>query len=521
MTLSRRDFELLVKANTLLSSKLEIGEVLVAVMELATEIVAAEASSILLLDERTNELYFDVALGRARAGLKQIRLRVGEGLAGWVAEKKAGVIANDVAHDSRWTSRADKATDFDTRSILAVPLTLKGRLIGVVEAINKKTPEGFSADDQQVLEAFAAQAAIAIENARLFSTLRQEKEKLSMVFLEMSDGAVLLDGERRIILANPSACACLGWEAAKILDVLLAPSLLPGFECSPSLEQSLLVQSAEVSFDWVRKAPTELRLAGIFHHLYSPDHGAVVGTLIVFRDVTEERREEKIKRAFLGLISHKLKTPLVPIIGYAEFLLNEGGIRDPRQRGALEAIQSQSLRLKDLVNKLLNFARLEAESIDLNIQSITLSECVRNSAAAFTPYFQQENVDFLVDESLGKMPSVQGDPELTSEVFKNLFENAVKFNPKPRKSVAVSARRDDGFVCVEVADDGPGLPPEELERVFQKFHQVDAFFTGQVPGAGLGLALCRRILRSQGGEISLKSHLGQGSRFSVFLKVAS
>src|SRR5882672_3739051 len=112
MTLSSADFELLLQANRILSSKLNVDEVLEAVLELAAKVVKAEASSLLLLDEKTNELYFDVALGSVSAKVKQIRIKVGEGIAGWVAEKKLPLIVNDVKKDPRFTTKVDKSTSF-------------------------------------------------------------------------------------------------------------------------------------------------------------------------------------------------------------------------------------------------------------------------------------------------------------------------------------------------------------------------------------------------------------------------
>jgi len=182
MSFSQSEFELLLKANRILSSTLDINEVLKSVLEFATQVVQADASSLLLLDEKTNELYFNVALGEAKESVKELRLKVGEGIAGWVAQHRKPLIVNDVSKDKRFTQKIDKSTKFVTKSILAVPLITKGKMVGVVEAINKKDQKEFTESNREAFEVFANQSAIAIENAQLFSAVIHEKEKLNMVF---------------------------------------------------------------------------------------------------------------------------------------------------------------------------------------------------------------------------------------------------------------------------------------------------------------------------------------------------
>ena len=187
--------ELLLEVGRLLSSKLELSDLLTSVLELSTRVVDAESASLLLLDEKTQELYFDVALGLGPDAAK-VRLPLGAGIAGSVAKSRAPEIINAVRSDARWSPAMDEASGFVTRSILAVPMLIKGRLVGVLEAINK-SDGGFTEADLRAFEAFASQAAVAIENARLFASLREERFKLATVFAQMTDGAALTDPSDR------------------------------------------------------------------------------------------------------------------------------------------------------------------------------------------------------------------------------------------------------------------------------------------------------------------------------------
>ncbi|MBI1871110.1 MAG: sigma 54-interacting transcriptional regulator [Chlamydiae bacterium] len=168
----------LIKASTLLNSSLDLSEILKYMMDLTNQLLHCEASSLLLLDEKTNELVFKTATGQKAKDLKQLSLKVGQGIAGWVAEKGKPLIVPEVEKDPRHFGQADTKTGFKTKSILCVPMKAKGKLIGVVEAINKKENLQFDQDDLSVLSILADQAAIAIQNARTYEALQQDHENL-------------------------------------------------------------------------------------------------------------------------------------------------------------------------------------------------------------------------------------------------------------------------------------------------------------------------------------------------------
>jgi len=519
MTLTSVDYELLLQANRILSSKLDVKEVLATVMELATRVVHAEASGLLLLDAKTNELYFDVALGEAGKEVKQIRLKVGEGIAGWVAANKMPTIVNDVRSDSRWSGKADEKTDFVTKAILAVPLLAKGQLIGVVEAINKEDGSDFTEEDQKIFEAFASQAAVAIENARLFGSIREEKEKLSTVFSDMSDGALLLDELGHIKMMNGAAGTLLGTEPGKAIGHVTIRQLFDSFEVTPPLEDFITrqVKAAPVELD--RKTPPgkTLYLSGVINRLVSEQQD-LVGYLVIFRDVTAEKKEGILKRNFLSLMSHKLKTPLVAITGYAPLLLEDEQLSN-FQKKSLTAIKQQGDNLAKLVEKLLSFTLVESENLTLEKKPFCVKQLVSDALATLKTYIQERPVQIEEDGVLEVQPDVLIDPDRTREVLKNILENAIKFNPNSDRKVKISAEKRLGYVCISVADNGPGIPPEEKTKIFQKFYQIEESFTGQVEGAGLGLALAIRIVEDQGGSIEVESTLGSGSTFSFTLPI--
>ncbi|MBI4057550.1 MAG: GAF domain-containing sensor histidine kinase [Elusimicrobia bacterium] len=510
------NLELLLEVGRLLSSKLELSELLTTVMELSSRVVGAESASLLLLDGATQELYFDVALGLGEETSK-VRLKLGQGIAGSVAQEGKPLIIPEVRKDSRWSPSMDEQSGFVTRSILAAPMILKGRVMGVIEAINHI--EGpFTSHDLKTFEAFASQAAVAIENARLFSFLKEEKRKLHAVFSQMGDGAVLTDSEGLTLLINEAARDYLDPQTHSFR------SLQEGFkhmEVSPPIAQILMSRDRVIPFELTRDKPKKLILAGNAIRLQSTGNSKespLEGWLWIFRDVTAEKQEEKLTRSFLSLISHKLKTPLASITGYSQMLLEDKGHKGAEINAlALDIIHKQGHKLADLVEKLLDFVTLEELNPDtLQKSHFDLGQVTQETVASMKPWLEEHSTTVAFGME-SKSCAVSGDPHLIQGVLHNLIENAVKFNPKPQKAVSLLLQKNGAVATLSVADNGPGIPPEEQKKIFQRFYQVEASFTGQVEGWGLGLPFCKKVLETHKGNLQIKSQLNQGTTFTLTL----
>lgn len=504
--LTADDFETLLEASRALAGTLELPVLLTTVMELAARVVRAESGSLLLLDEKTGELYFDVALGTAGETLKSVRLKSGEGLAGWVAANGIALIVNDVEKDSRWTGRVDDRSAFVTRQVVAVPLLHQGRLLGVVEGINKKDGAGFTALDRRALEIFAAQAAVAIENARLFASVRDEKETLATLVSEMSDGALLADKAGRVTLVNAAGIRLLGL-TGEFFGKAVEESTR-AFDARPTWKHVLATRETTL-MTLVRESGKKIILEGTLQPLRVGE-----GWLFVFRDVTENRREERLKQNFLAVISHKLKTPLVSITGFAPLLLEDKSL-SPVQRQGLTAIRDQGKKLSLLVEKLLNFSTVEAEAVAVNRKRSRAKPLLEGVVASMAVELNRQGATVQLDDSLDALPAISVDPDRFAEVFRNLIDNAAKFNHKPKKLVRIFSRSEGPEALISVEDEGSGIAPEDVSKIFQKFYQVEENFTGQVDGVGLGLALTKRIVEAHGGTIRIRSLLGRGSVFTT------
>jgi signal transduction histidine kinase len=501
---SAQTLELLLEVGRLLSSKLELSELLTSVLQLSTRVVDAESASLLLLDEKTQELYFDVALGLGPEVAK-IRLPLGTGIAGSVAKNRAPEIINAVRQDKRWSPTMDAHSGFVTRSILAVPMLLKGRLVGVLEAINKRGGD-FSEADLGIFEAFASQAAVAIDNARLFTSLKEERFKLATVFEQMTDGAALSDPSGKVLLSNEAATKLLGAELKDLADGLT------GMVVTPSIHELLNSEKPVLDFAAVRKEPTMLVLEG---RVTRAPLGDSDGRLFIFRDRTESYRQEKLKRTFLSLISHKLRTPLAAVTGFADILMDEvNADTDPMWAKAVRTIRSQGGKVSELVDKLLSYTTIESPDTQISAEPFPLDEAVTEMLSALKDKLSEREAK--VDAPKTGLIII-GDKRLIIEALKNLVDNAVKFNPKPAPLTVLRAEGTGDWAAVTVGDTGPGVPPEDLEKVFSRFHQVEKDFTGQQEGMGLGLAFVRKVAELHGGSAVLRSKLGEGSTVTLTL----
>lgn len=356
---------------------------------------------------------------------------------------------------------------------------------------------------------------MTVANSLLFRGLQEEKEKLANIFNDTREGLALTDPDGRILLMNPSARALLGRQDRPAAT--MAEALSPDYEAKPALPVILGGASRITPFELRRAAPQLLILSGVADRL--GDHNVHAGFLLIFHDATLEKRGESLSRNFLSIVSHKLRTPLAIALGNLELLRGDEKNFSPDQRKMLSKIQGEDEKLARLVEKLITFTAVQSpENIVLDKTEAALADVV-DAALRGLELGPAASVAWDA-KAAAVLPKAKVDAFLVKEAVANLVENAVKFNPAPKKGVSVSVAREDGFLRVSVKDDGPGIPGEEQPKLFRKFYQIDADFTGQIPGFGLGLAFVKSVAEAHGGKAGLRSVAGEGSEFFFTIPVA-
>jgi len=501
-----------------ISSVMELEQLLFLIIKLACDTLDGEGGSIMLYDNETNKLIVKAAAGRRGSVVLEKELRMGERIAGYAAEKEEVVkIDGDLKNDPRFS----QLEQFDgIVSALTIPLISKRKLFGVINLHRTEEKGNFNLQDENLLSIFAAEAAVAIENAYLFRNLRAEKKKIEAVFSKMGDGAIILDSQFRITMFNHSARTLLNLNRKECCG-----NELLGFICDfiPSAPWDEIKGSENkvVNFDLIRLKGVSLCLLASVSKI-TGENGKLTGYIMVLRDVTTERKEESVKRTFLNMISHKLKTPLSTIVSYISLFQKDANKRDDSEKQAIESMQSEASRLTNLLDKLLVFNLVESETLKSDTMEKTdLISIINRGIETLHQLRVTNKVEIEIEPSVEKLPEIFVDKLSIQKIIENIVENAIKFNNKKTKRVVIwGYALNDDFIQMEIIDNGPGIPSEKREKIFQKFYQVEESFTGQVEGVGLGLALARRIIELHGGKIRVESKLGEWSKFCFTLPTA-
>jgi two-component system, OmpR family, phosphate regulon sensor histidine kinase PhoR len=244
----------------------------------------------------------------------------------------------------------------------------------------------------------------------------------------------------------------------------------------------------------------------------------VAGTSATIAVLAREARVAKMQTDFMNKVSHDLRTPLTSIRMFVE-TLQLGRIQDPaRQAEALEIISEETARLSGIINRLLDWARMESGRRSYQLRREPVDAVVDAALAAFAPQLLGGNVELKRTVAPG-LPPVLADREALSEAVLNLLNNAYKYTG-PEKRIEVRATRNGPSVFLSVVDDGPGIAPREQKRVFDKFYRAPDPLSRNIEGTGLGLAMVKHIVSAHGGKVSVQSELGKGTTFTIALPAA-
>lgn len=375
----------------------------------------------------------------------------------------------------------------------------------------------FIAHDLEVAVKMAADASVAVENSRAYAALSDEKRKLDAVFSHAREGLMMSDDEGRLILVNPSARRLLGHDGPipEILD-----KALRGFECWPPLEAIVFSKERDLEFEFRRREPKPLILEGVRTALESGSADSPGGQLFIFRDVTEKRREERMARDILSMISHKLRTPLAVMLGYQDILMEEAEKLGAPQKTALAAIKKQMQKFRYYVDNFLMFMAIrDAKSLKIHREKCVPAALLEEAIGELAVLAQEHNVRIEYDlKSLGELGPIKADSRHLPAALRNLIENGIKFNDRPdgdRRLRVEAAELHSGMLRFSVTDNGPGIAPEDRIKIFEGFYQIDDDFTGQIEGLGLGLAYVKLVAEAHGGRARLESKPGEGSTFMI------
>jgi two-component system phosphate regulon sensor histidine kinase PhoR len=365
-------------------------------------------------------------------------------------------------------------------------------------------------DDELGSVARAMDETVANLAARI-AELARDRGRMAAILAGMVEGVIVVDPQGRLQLANDAARQMLRLDSLAVgrhyleiirhpaIKTLVAESLGGGVpslvELSPPRDPSRILTA--------RAAPSD---AG----------GGSVGTVVVLHDITDLRRADQVRRDFVANVSHELRTPLTAVRGYLEALA-ESDVDGEERRRFLDILMSNTRRMERLVRDLLRLARLDAGQELLELASCDVRELLQSVVEDLKPSLEarRQGVDIVVGAGAAR---VTADPAKLHDVLRNLIANATTYAPEASR-IRVGVERQPEFVRISVTDEGPGIPDEDLSRIFERFYRVDKSRTRDPGGTGLGLAIVKHLIELHGGQVRVENATGAGACFTIELPV--
>jgi signal transduction histidine kinase len=560
-----------------LSSTLDLQPLLDRILHSAVELLDCEAGSLFSIDEGTGELVFEVTAGPVASDLLGQRLPPGTGLVGKSADTGEPIIVNDVKMSADWSDAPDQITGFVTRSILVVPLQVKDTTIGVLEVINKSDGSPFTEDEQELLTVFSGQAAVAIENARLYTltdqALADRVEELSVMQRIDRELNASLDITRTLRITldwamrqSRSDSGLIGLMEENELQVLVSQgygsvdgkfNASQWVEFTPSAKQALLSGSAQ-RIDQINdhedgalldeaqsqiaipiRRETEvigllfLESTGRAHFSDEnmrfltrlSDHAAIAISNAQF--YAEVQEANIAKSDFVSFVSHELKTPMTSIKGYADLLADGavGPISDA-QANFLSTIRSNVDRMATLVSDLADISRIEAGRLRLEFGAVPIAESVEEVVRSAKSLIEEKD-QVLTLAIPDDLPQVWGDRTRLIQILTNLLSNAHKYTQNGGQ-IEIRAKQTENdwdpegapqVIHVMVQDSGIGISPDDQKKIFQKFFRSEDEKAREASGTGLGLNITKNLVEMQGGRIWFESEYRKGTTFHFTIPV--
>jgi len=497
-TLQKRvdGLEALQRVGRSVTALLDLDNVLTVVVDSAVELTGAEEGSLLLLDEATGELYMRAARNFQDEFVRKFRLPARDSLAGQVLRT-----GRPITMDEKTPQKIK--TSYLVHTLIYVPLQVHGRVIGVLGVDNRQGGHPFLEEHIVMVSALADYAAIAIENARLYTRTEVERKKLETILTNVEDGVIVVDQDGQLVLANQTARTAFG-----VQD--------PNPVGKPARELFQHPDLLEILSDEKRSRPSRCEITLEDGRVFNTQLTSIpdVGLAITMQDITHLKELDRIKSDFVTTVSHDLRSPLTAILGYVELIDRAGPVTE-QQREFIRRVQFSVNNITSLINDLLDLGRIEA-GFDARKEIVPLAAIINYAIEGLRSRQAEKDQDLAI-EIAPDLPTVLGNPVRLRQLLGNLIGNAIKYTPTHGK-ISVCAHADEGQVIIQVTDNGPGIPASDQPYIFDKFYRASNIPL-DTPGTGLGLAIVKSIVENHQGRIWVDSSAGQGTTFTVVLPV--
>lgn len=495
-----------------LTEELNLEKLLDRILRIAAEMLAGKAGLIALRGEQGG---WTIA---SSYGIPPTFLDSIEPILTEISEKDENAEV-ELPEVNRFLQLLTQSASLNLLTGVGLPLISRSKVVGLI-FIFRGYQGRFSANDRNLLESFANQAAIAVQNAQLYSQITKEKRRLDALLDSAADGIMILAADHMIERCN-RAFARLYGEKIQRLRGKNHDQIIRWV----SRRKGITLEEAERG-GWPLTAHANLYVEGNLERpggaplpvgiTYAPlltGEGNLINIIASVRDITHFREAEELKSVFISVISHELKTPIALIKGYVGTLRRDDVSWDSDiVQDSLEVIEEEADRLTNLVEDMLDASRLQAGGMPIHLSDLDLAKLTVEMAERFQSHAEDHHI---VVQFPANFPVILGDEDRLKQVISNLISNAVKYSPEGGEiHISGQIRGEQVIVCVQ--DEGLGISQEDIPHIFDRFYRSEeAARTTQ--GAGLGLYLTRAIIEAHGGRIWVDPRFGEGARICFSL----
>lgn len=486
------------------------------ILEEIQEKVECEAGSIMLFEDETQELVFKVTAGAKSSEIKKLSVNINEGIAGWVFRKGEPLLANDIIRDKRFSKKFDKSTGFTTKSIIAVPLKLGDRVVGVMELLNKKKGN-FNQKDFNIVLSYASLTSVVIENIELYKHLRnlvnrvKNLENYQKVLLEsLTDGIISINSKKKIVSCNTSIQVILNRDK----DSIIGKSISVFFDSKESIKTIITGCRKRgkikdlfcyLKIDKNKRIPVAID-ASLLH-----DDSKNKGIVIVVKNLKSALNQEELKREtilrsdLVFNLSHEFNTPMTVI--QAGIQIIKRNLNENENNKYIEIIDSNVEILRERIQTFLDYLKAEKDQWKVRLRRIRLDSILNQVIKGFNNRFPEYK--FIL--SLPSSPIyIYADKEQIEKVLGMILKNAIQYSEAGSK-IKARITLNNKFINLDVEDNGRGICSKNLEYIFDKFKRFSDPLKETSSGLGIGLWLAKYLLKMNNANIKIKSKENKGT----------
>lgn len=509
-----REKQTLLETSSAVLSNLDLRIVLEKILEQMGLLLDIRMYAIIALDRHSGIFRIQASRGLSRTFTERLTIMPNEpdSVTMRALNAKIPIQVSDTEVDPTYMIRKFRARAEGYRSILAVPLATKHSPPTALVVFDPE-PRVYSENEIELLVNFGNHAAMAVENATLFersdTSLREQTNRLESTIQSLQDGLILSDLADSVIYVNRNISYVCASDQENLLRTSMRQMILDIFSRSEDKANLLsrvddVVNGLDVSdIEFSILIDQDKKYFRLVPFAVTDKNDNKIGKGILLRDTTSAKELDRIRASLLSAVSHEIRTPLASIKGFASTLLADDVEWDlEHQRSFLTIISEESDRLEKLVNNILDFSRIDAKRIHLELQKCDIDEILTDAWARVE--HGACRLDCMLPNTRREM---YADPIRLQTIFRNLFENSIKYGQRDTTITVGLVEGIEQFVFT-VQDNGPGIPRELHQKVFESFYRVDDSLTSQRSGVGLGLAICQGLVRAHGGRIWVEPIIG-------------